>query len=167
MLNLLLAVILLFPEASIRFSSPKIYTVPPGALNLWLSSFQSYPHQRTESEFSFTGTSLAEDIIMIAPVNLAHGGSVRKLTAYLTDNTDQDEARMLVILGRQNLQTGDKEQMASVSTNQCSASPDRREFSASTINFAKINNDQYSYHLLVIFGRENPNLKFHAAKIYY
>ena len=148
-----------------RFS--KVYAVPPSALNHWDSGTMSFPHNRWENEFCFRTSSSYEDIVMIAPLNLSHGAVVRKLAIYVTDNTDEDEARMLIILGRQNLLTGEREQMASLSTNACSASPDRRMLTTSTISLAKIDNKKYTYHLDVIFGRQNPNLKFHGATIHY
>ncbi len=157
--------ILAWVSCNFRFS--KVYSVPPCTLNHWDSATMSFPHNRWGNEFSFRTSSSYEDIVMIAPVNLTHGASVRKLTTYVTDNTDEDEARMLIILGRQNLLTGEREQMASLSTNACSASPDRRELAVSTISLAKIDNEKYTYHLDVIFGRQNPNLKFHGATIHY
>jgi len=71
----------------------------------------SFPHNRWENEFSFKTASSYEDIVTIAPINLPDGVIARKLAAYITDNTPEDEARILIILGRQNLQTGSREQM--------------------------------------------------------
>lgn len=145
----------------------RILTIPPCALDHWVSYTISHPHNRYENEFSFTTVGSSEDLVMIAPVYLPNGVTVKKLTTYLTDNTDRDEARMMIILGRHNLRTGVREHMATISTRGCSASPAQLERSASTINNARIDNDKYSYYLDVIFGMEDPNLKFHGAKIYY
>ncbi len=167
MRKFLLAIFFILAGASCHLFSTKIYTIPPCALDHWDSGTISFPHNRWETEFSFKTIGSYEDIVMITPVNLPDGVTLKKLTTYLTDNTDRDEARMLIILGRHNLQTAVREQMVSIGTRGCTASPDQREFSASTINFARINNDKYSYHLIVIFGMQDPNLKFHGAKIYY
>jgi len=104
---------------------------------------------------------------MIAPIYLPHGVNVKKLTVYLTDNTDRDEARMSIILGRHDLRMGAREELAGISTRGDPASPAQIERSATTISNARIDNDKYSYHLDVIFGMHDPNLKFHGAKIYY
>lgn len=161
------AIIFILAGVSCYFRFSKVYSIPPCALDHWDSATMSFPHNRWENEFSFRTSSAYEDIVMIAPVNLTHGASVRKLTTYVTDNTDEDEATMSIILGRQNLLTGERERMASLNTNAYSASPDRRELTASTISLAKIDNEKYTYYFDVIFGRQNPNLKFHGATIHY
>lgn len=162
-----LAIFFVLAGASFHFLFARTYTIPPCALDHWDSATLSFPHNRWENEFSFKTVGSYEDIVMIAPINLPDGVTVKKLVAYITDNTPEDEARILIILGRQNLQTGIREQMVSIGTGGASASPARRELTASAINFARVNNDRYSYHLIVIFGRQNPNLKFHGAKIRY
>ena len=167
MKKFLVVVLFVLAGVSCHLFSAKIYTIPPCALDHWDSVTMSFPHNRWETEFSFKTSGSYEDIVMIAPVNLPDGVTVKKLMTYLTDNTDRDEARMMIILGRHNLQTGVREQMVSLSTRGCNASPTQIERTASTINYARINNDKYSYHLIVIFGMQDPDLKFHGAKIYY
>jgi len=163
---LLAALVVLMGASCFPFSA-KIYSIPPCALDHWDSATMAFPHNRWETEFSFKTSGSYEDIVMIAPVNLPHGVTVKKLVAYITDNTPRDEARMMIILGRHNLRTGVREQMANRARGGDFASPEIVELTASPIDFAKIDNENYSYHLIAIFGMHDPNLKFHGAKIYY
>jgi len=145
----------------------KIYSIPPCALDHWDSMSLAFPHNRWETEFSFKTSGSHEDIVMIAPVNLPNGVTVKKVVAYVLDNTPRDEARMMIILGRHNFRTGAREQMGNRAGGGNSANPAIAEFTLSPINFAKIDNENYSYYLIAIFGMQDPNLKFHGAKIYY
>jgi hypothetical protein len=110
--------VVLIPLAAVACNpfAARIYTIPPCALDHWVSYTIAFPHNRYETEFCFTTVGSAEDIVTIAPVNLPNGVTVKKLTTFLTDNTDRDEARMMIILGRHNLHTGAREQIAQIST---------------------------------------------------
>jgi len=165
--KILSVVLLTLTGVACNLFAAKIYSIPPCALDHWDSVTMSFPHNRWETEFSFKTSGSYEDIVMITPVNLPNGVTMKKLVAYITDNTVRDEARMMVILSRHNLRTGVREQMASRARGGDFASPEIVELTASPIDFAKIDNDNYSYNLVVIFGLHDPNLKFHGAKIYY
>ncbi len=98
-------------------------------------------------------------------VYLPSGAVVRKLAASLTDVSSTGD--ITVYLERQNMKTGQVDEMAQVGTSILPPSGARIVRKDSTIDHAQIKNHVYSYHLVVETWETDPFLIFHGAKIVY
>ena len=101
------------------------------------------------------------------PVYLPHGVTVTKMVVYFTDNSGGDDDSMDVSLYRHQMATGTLSNMAGVSSYPFANSPDRRTMRDRSIKYPLINNQWFSYHLIVRFWQGREEVKFHGAKIFY
>lgn len=104
---------------------------------------------------------------MEAPVFLPHLATVTGFTAVVTDNGANVDDEILVFLRRQNLTTGVRETLALVYTTSSFASSIRQILNASSIAYAAVDNENYSYSILVRFYTPHNYLRFHGAKVHY
>jgi hypothetical protein len=141
-------------------------SVSPTALKPMMIGMAALPFYTDDNEFYFTSeTSNYEDALMYAPLNLHQGAQLKRLSIYFTRNTDDGDICITVFLTRQKLSTGATQNMGAIYTSSSAASASRKVLSDVTIAYGTIDNNTYTYALMVGFSRPVKSLKFHGAKM--
>lgn len=126
----------------------------------------NFPFQKWNDEFYFAqASSTFDDAMMLAPLNLPNGVTLKQLTIYVTRNTGDGDIYITVYLMRHELATGAMETMATIYTWGLPASAARTSLFTRSLSYKTVNNSKYTYSLEVGFSRPVNTLKFHGAKI--
>ncbi|MBN2198778.1 MAG: hypothetical protein JW747_02910 [Candidatus Aminicenantes bacterium] len=102
---------------------------------------------------------------MEAPVFLPNLATVTGFVAVVTDNGTGPDDEIHVSLRRQNIQTGMSEILASVYTSSSFALASRQTLTDTSISNAVVDNDTYTYSVLVRFYIPRSYLRLHGVKI--
>ena len=122
----------------------------------------------TAREFFFVNTDFKNDAYRdgVAPLFLPDGVRIRALAVAFLDRGCGVNQALRVILLRQRLADGAIEKMAEVDTSPLLIDPARRVLVDETIANGAVDNDAYSYSLLLQFGNiKRDRVRFHGATI--
>jgi hypothetical protein len=101
------------------------------------------------------------------PVNLPPNAVGQSVVVYFVDEGNARNEVMDFFLTRHEMQTGNQNVMAFLSTKKLPALAARRKLEDTTISYSSIDNHKYSYSLQIQFWQGSSNLKFCGAKIKY
>lgn len=104
---------------------------------------------------------------MTAPVSLPHLATITGFSAVVTDNGNGMDDEIHVSFLRHNMTTGATEAIAFVSTTWSFISSARLTLTEDTLANTTIDNEKYTYSILVRFYSPNSKIRFHGAKIEY
>jgi hypothetical protein len=142
-----------------------VLSIPPCALqpNNFAESYEAwYAHINK----AYLGASITSAFNMMATVYLPHKAKVKKLAAYVIDNSTSDH--IIVSLFRIRMDTGTFDHVAHTTTQGGSDSPDVVKICDDSISYPDVGNYLYSYALEVYWTKgANDLLQFRGAKIIY
>lgn len=151
-------------EAQIAAGSTKSWSTP---LVISAADFRTNGYNRESFYFSSNGYMVGEGttVVLIAPVYLPHGSTVRGLTSYVFDNsTSCGYPEVTVWLNRVGAVAGHEMQtMASVTTS--GASGQMQSPHTTSITSAEINTSLYAYYAVVMLCSSAHEL--HSVAIHY
>ncbi len=167
-LSVLLALITIVTVIPAEQAATKHIAISPTTLMPINSEVAQLEFVKWDSYFYFTAAATTfNDAFMYAPINLPHNATITSLTVWYTRNTDDGDNIMSVTLHRHDLYTGKVIVVAGTSYLSTPASGARRNKTTKAIEFPTVNNNRYSYSLIVGFSRPMNKLKFHGARIGY
>ncbi len=127
-----------------------------GSLNWY-----TYPHE------AFYNSGYPNSAYMEAPISLPHMATITGFSAVVTDNGSGPDDEIWVILRRQNIATGVLESIGMVQTTAGFSSSIRQTLTDSSLYYTTIDNENYTYSVLVRFYLPRSYIKFHGAKVQY
>ncbi|MBN2206215.1 MAG: hypothetical protein JW742_02320 [Candidatus Aminicenantes bacterium] len=124
----------------------------------------------TNGEFYYTNVDFNNryDRENYAPLFLPHGARIKSLTVHYTDLGCSIIQDIRVALLRQNMASGAVRKLAEVSSQGLPIDPSRNVLETDAIADAVVNNNLFSYTLLVRFNNiKRDRVRFHGATIHY
>lgn len=127
------------------------------------SQYQSYKYENSSELFKDVGYLFEEN--WWAPVNLPTGAVITEFRVWYRDN-DASSNLGITLNRRAYGATGSSTEMSYILT---SGTPGESNITDSTINYATINNNSYTYHIKITFPSADTfhDLSFRQAKITY
>jgi hypothetical protein len=120
-----------------------------------------------DGDEAYYSSGYPNSAFMVAPVYLPHLATITGFSAAVTDNGTGYDDEIWVSLNRTNMATGVSEGIASVRTTNTFASPLRQTLIEDTFANTTIDNENYTYSIMVRFYSPNSKIRFHGAKISY
>lgn len=124
----------------------------------------------TQQEFYYLNLDFENryDRANYAPLFLPHGARIKSLVVYYMDRGCAQAQDIRVILVRQNMASGIVQKLAEVTSHGLLNDPARKTLEDASIENAVVNNDAFSYSLLVQFNYiKHDRVRFHGAAIYF
>ena len=146
-----------------------VVSISPSACIPYDQSYWDYFNFYADPDRAYFDYNLGAFMVgFTAPVYLPHGATVTKMVVYFTDNADAGEDdTMDVTLYRHRMATGACNSLAVTDSTPYANSPNRRTMRDRSIDYPIIDNQFFSYYLVVRFWQGREELQFHGAKIFY
>jgi hypothetical protein len=119
-----------------------------------------------QDEFYWT-TAYPDSLWLNVPLQLPDKAVVKGFTVYCTVNGGGSDEEIEFFLSRHKLLNGSTQKLATITTTTLTPSSTRKALADETIEYAAVDNDVFSYAIVIRFRSGSPNLKFHGAKIRY
>jgi hypothetical protein len=119
----------------------------------------------SETDEFYFSTGYPDSIWVNAPLSLPHNAAIKSFTIYCTDNGSGDDEEIYFYLQRHKMSDGTTQTMASNSTAGLASSAARKVLTDGSIDYATVDNNVYSYSIVIRFRLGHANLKFNGAKI--
>ncbi|MBN2206155.1 MAG: hypothetical protein JW742_02015 [Candidatus Aminicenantes bacterium] len=172
---LLAALLLVGPAVSVGVSAADpagdraattILSISPVECQLTSKDQSTLTWFREQGAFYWT-TGFPDSLWVNIPLQIPHKAVVKGLTVYCTINGNGPDDEIEFYLSRQKMISGASQKMATITTTILTPSPSRRALADDTIDYATVDNNVYSYALVLRFRSGSDKLKFHGAKIRY
>jgi hypothetical protein len=143
-----------------------VVSVSPAAFKPTDYQYQSLNWYAGTTE-AYYSSGYPNSAFMTAPVSLPHLATITGFSAVVTDNGNGYDDEIWVSLLRHNMSTGTTDTIAFVSTTWNFISPSRQTLTEDTLTNTTVDNENYTYSIIVRFYSPNSKIKFHGAKIVY
>jgi len=143
-----------------------VVSVSPAAVKPTDYQYHSLNWYASSTE-AYYNSGYPESAYMEAPVYLPNMATITGFSAVVTDNGSGADDEIWLTFRRHNMTTGVTETIAFVSTTASFKSSARQTLSDSSLSFTSVDNDTYTYSVLIRFYIPRSYIKFHGVKIQY
>lgn len=141
-------------------------SISPAACQITSKDVSGLTWYCEQDEFYWT-TAYPDSLWVNVPLQLPDKAVVKSLTVYCTVNSGSPDDEIDIYLSRHKMLNGTSQKLATITTTILTPSSSRRALADDTIEYATVDNNGYSYALVLRFRSGSANLKFHGAKIRY
>ncbi len=141
---------------------------------VWVPPFAFHPADPFTQSLSYTADnsglylSSPDSTHFIAPISLPNGMTIKKVSIYVSHNSNWVDDALRFYVYRLNLATGSTAQVASLNSTGLANYVVRTTLSTTSITNKVVNNTTYTYFVdIAFYGTCTENCKFFGAKIEY